>query len=63
MTEEEFEKIDCEFKCGFNPATKEPSNKKIRKDEFQEIDLEEHSFLFKLAAKQAIDEKKSAPKE
>lgn len=34
MTEQEFERMHCEFKCGLNPTTNKPFSKKIRKDEF-----------------------------
>lgn len=51
MTEEEFEKMNCVFKCEEDPITKAPSSHKIEKAKFTEIDLDDHSFLFKLAAK------------
>lgn len=70
MTEEEFAKLQCSFKVGFDPATKKSSELKINRDQFKELkalesentsaDSDENkalknTSLFKLAAKTSID--------
>jgi len=51
MTESEFEKMDCVFSCKHDPSTKKPFSYAIDNSEFKEINLDNHSFLFKLCAK------------
>lgn len=55
MTEEEFENMNCKFKCGYEPKTREPFEEVIDKSKFLEVEHEDHSFLFKLAAKEGLE--------
>ena len=55
MTEEEFKKVDCTFSVKFDPETKKSHSDKIALDKFKEIESEDKSYLFKLAAKDSID--------
>jgi len=56
MTEEEFDKMNCNFNCEFDPRTMEPFEQQIDKSKFIETENEDHSYLFKLAAKQGLEQ-------
>lgn len=62
MTEKEFKNMKCTFECKYDPKTKQSVNQKIDQQNFLEISPDDHSLLFKLAAKQAMDQDKSAQK-
>jgi hypothetical protein len=55
MSEDEFTKMKCTFYCKFNPETKDSQTENIDPSKFKEIDCHDNSYLFKLAAKDAIE--------
>lgn len=56
MTDEEFEKMKCTFKCEYDPRTMEPFEQQIDNSQFIETENDGHSYLFKLAAKQGLEQ-------
>ena len=55
MPEEKFEKMKCTFYVKFNPETKDSQTEDIDPSKFKEIECHDHTYLFKLAAKDAIE--------
>ena len=55
MTDDEFERINCTFSVKFDPETKKSHSEQISLDKFKELESEDKSYLFKLAAKDSID--------
>ena len=56
MTEEEFNpEVNCTFSVKFDPETKESYSEKISLEKFKELESQDKSYLFKLAAKDSID--------
>ena len=55
LTAEKFETMIAEFNCGFDPRNKMNFRKNWRKSDFKEYQSDDDS-LFKLCAKQMIDE-------
>jgi hypothetical protein len=45
----------CLFDCKLDQHTDEPFSQKIEMTQFTEVDIDDNSVLFKLAAKQAIE--------
>jgi len=63
MTEKQFDKMSCQFNCEFDPRTMEPFNQSIDKAVFVETENEDHSYLFKLAAKEGLEQGSISQKE
>ena len=55
MSEEEFKTMKCTFFVGYNPETRKAQTENISLSQFKEIDCDANSYLFKLAAKHAIE--------